>query len=227
MTIASVTGTTLDTSAQKTAVAGQKLNENFTQFLTLLTTQLQNQDPMNPMDSSEFTQQLVQYSLVEQQINTNAKLDSLTTLSMNSSLSLAINYVGKDITYTSAEMNFDGAAPVDVSYNLAKTASKATAQIFDADGALVYTKTIDAGSGTHSFTWDGSLTDGGTAAAGTYSIKINAPDAETGEAGTVTTAVSGLVRGVESQDGVPFLLVGDRSVALGNVINTSLPKTGA
>src|SRR4029077_4301011 len=103
-----LTATGAQKSAQTTQVGQQELSSNFSQFLRLLTTQLQHQDPMNPMDSSQFTQQLVEYSQVEQQLSTNAKLDNLTTLSMNSALSLALGYVGKDITYTSTDMNFDG-----------------------------------------------------------------------------------------------------------------------
>jgi flagellar basal-body rod modification protein FlgD len=220
-----VTGTVADTSATKTNASQQELASNFSEFLTLLTTQLQNQDPLNPMDSNEFTQQLVQYSQVEQQLNTNSKLDNLTTLSMNSSLSLALGYVGKDITYTSSEMNFDGSTPVNISYNLASAAGTSTASIYDENGDLVDTINIDGSTGTHNFTWDGSLTDGGTAGEGTYSVKINALSASDNTAISVTTAVTGQVRGIESQDGVPYLLVGDRSVNLGNVINTSLHTT--
>ncbi len=220
-----VTGTSLAASANKTTAAGQELSSNFSQFLKLLTTQLKNQDPLNPMNSSKFTEQLVQYSQVEQQLGTNAKLDNLTTLSMNSSLSLALGYVGKDITYTSAEMNYDGTTPVGVSYNLATAAKTATANILDANNNVIATKAVDPGTGTHNFTWDGTLADGTKASAGTYSVNINAPDATSGKAETVTTAVTGLVRGVENQNGVPSLLVGARSISLGNVINTSLPGT--
>jgi flagellar basal-body rod modification protein FlgD len=217
-----VTATAATTSADKTDASRAQLAGNFSQFLHLLTTQLQNQDPMNPMDSSQFTQQLVEYSQVEQQLNTNSKLDNLTTLAMNSSLSLALGYVGKDITYTSTEMNFDGSNPVKISYNLPKTASTATVDIYDADGDLVATMPADGSTGTHSVTWDGALTDGGTAPSGTYSLKVNALDATDNSAVTATTAVTGTVHGIESQDNVPYLLVGDRSVALGSVINTNV-----
>lgn len=219
-----LTGTAAATSAATTTQGSQELNSNFSQFLTLLTTQLQNQDPLNPMDSAQFTQQLVEYSQVEQQLNTNAKLDNLTTLSMNSTLSLALGYVGKDITYTSAEMNFDGSTPVKINYNLPSTASTATMNVLDESGNVVYSAPVSTTAGVANVEWDGSTNQGTVALPGTYSVQIAAIDG-TGAAESVTTAVTGLVHGVENQDGVPNLLVGDRAVPLGNVINASTPDT--
>ncbi len=221
-----LTGTVAQKSAQDTQAGQQELSSNFSQFLKLLTTQLQNQDPLNPMDSAQFTQQLVEYSQVEQQLNTNSKLDNLTTLSQNSSLSLALGYVGKQVTYTSAEMNFDGSTPVDISYNLPTTAGTAVANVTDeSTGNVIDSFPVSGTSGNNKVTWDGKNSSGTTVAAGTYSIQIAATDAKSGSAETVTTAVSGLVSGVESQDGAPALLVGARSVPLGNVIDTSLPSS--
>ena len=221
-----ITGTAASTSAGKTTAASQEVSSNFSEFLNLLTTQLQNQDPLSPMDSSQFTQQLVEYSQVEQQISTNSKLDSLTTLSQNQTLSLALGYVGKDITYTSSEMNFDGSAGVKVSYNMPATSAAPTAGIYDSQGNLVDTVNLDGSVGTHNFTWNGATTDGGTAPAGTYTLKVTALD-EKNAAQTVSTAVTGHVSGIESQDSVPYLLVGARSIGLGSVIDTSVPSTAA
>lgn len=223
-----LTGTVAQKSAQTTQAGQQELSSNFSQFLKLLTTQLQNQDPLNPMDSAAFTQQLVEYSQVEQQLNTNSKLDNLTTLSQNSSLSLALGYVGKQITYTSAEMNFNGSTPVDVSYNLPTTAGTAVANVTDeATGNVIDSFPVSGTSGNNKVTWDGKNSSGTAVAAGTYSIQIAATDSKSGTLETVTTAVSGLVSGIESQDGVPALLVGARSVPLGNVIDTSLPPAAS
>lgn len=219
---ATITGTSASAAAQTTQAGQQELSSNFSQFLTLLTTQLQNQDPLNPMDSTQFTQQLVEYSQVEQQLDTNSKLDNLTSLSMNSTMSLALGYVGKDITYTSSDMNWDGSTPITVDYNLASTAASATMNITDSSGDVVYTAPVSGASGTTSTTWNGVESDGSTAPAGTYSVNIAALDS-TGNAVTSTTAVTGLVRGVESQDGTPTLLVGDRSVAISNVIDVADP----
>lgn len=211
-------------NAQKTSQAGIGLAKDFTQFLTLLTTQLQNQDPLNPMDSSEFTNQLVQFSQVEQAINTNQKLDSLVSLQLAGMHGAALSYVGMDITYVSADMNYDGSTPIDIHYGLAENASVSKMNVFDDEGNLVYTAEAPGTAGSNKMTWDGTLTDGGKAGPGTYSVRIDALNSE-GNPISVTTAVTGRVRGIESQDGIIFLLVGERAITLGNVINATVPQT--
>ncbi len=211
------------TQTQKTATQSIKLAEDFTQFLTLLTTQLQNQDPLSPMDSTEFTNQLVQFSQVEQSINTNQKLDDLLALQLGSISSVALGYVGMDITYTSAEMNWDGTEPVEVSYGLAAQASVAKVNVYKEDGTLVRSMDAPKSPGAQSVTWDGKDNNGNVMAAGTYSVKVEAADKDS-KPMTVSTAVNGNVRGIESQDGVVYLLVGERAIALGSVINASVPK---
>lgn len=213
-------------NAQKTANAGMKLAEDFTQFLTLLTTQLQNQDPLNPMDSTEFTNQLVQFTQVEQAINTNQKLDHMVQMQLSSMTNMALGYVGLDITYPSVELAFDGETPSKITYSLAEEAREAYINIRDENGVLVYNGPVPRDVGTKHFEWDGRNKDGGIAPAGTYSFTI---DAVNGQEKPIqaSTAVNGRVRGVETQNGVPFLLVGDRAVPVGNVINAVQPKTAA
>jgi len=213
------------TDAQKTNQSGFKLAEDFSQFLTLLTTQLQNQDPLNPMDSSEFTNQLVQFSQVEQAINGNQKLDSLVNLQLASISSVALGYVGMDVMYRSADMNYDGETPVQVNYGLSEDAFKAEVNIFDEAGSLVYSEDVPKTVGAHEFVWDGSHIGGGQVEPGTYSVHIDAFDKNDKVIDT-STVVSGRVRGIESQDGLIFLLIGERAVALGNVINATVaPET--
>ncbi|AGH98455.1 flagellar hook assembly protein FlgD [Micavibrio aeruginosavorus] len=221
-------------SAASTQTQSIKLAEDFSQFLTLLTTQLQNQDPLNPMDSTEFTNQLVQFSQVEQAINTNQKLDDLLSLQLGSISSVALGYVGMDVTYTSAEMNWDGAKPVDIFYNMESDASVAKINIYDEEGELVRSMEAPRTSGYHEVQWDGKDNSGQALPVGTYTVKVDAADLDGKPMEKITTAVSGNVRGIESQNGVIFLLVGERAVALGNVIQaktapettTPVPDTG-
>jgi flagellar basal-body rod modification protein FlgD len=217
-----VTLTGAANNANKTVNAQQSLNTDFTQFLTLLTTQLQNQDPLNPMDSSEFTNQLVQFSQVEQQINSNQKLDNLVSLQMSNATSAALGYVGLDITYASAELNYDGAKPVTINYGMGTEAKTSQVNIFDEEGTLVYSGPAAKDVGPHEFVWDGTTTDGLPVDPGTYSVVISAVD-DTGAAIDVATAVSGRVHGIESQNGVVTLLVGNRAVPVSNVINAKVP----
>lgn len=208
--------------AQKTQQSGLKLADDFSQFLTLLTAQLQNQDPLNPMDSSEFTNQLVQFSQVEQAINSNQKLDALVNLQLASISSVALGYVGMDVMYRSADMNYDGVNNVKINYALSQDAFSSKINVFNEQGNVVYTADVPKTVGAHEFVWDGSQTGGGKVPPGTYTVSIDAFDSNNKVIET-STVVSGRVRGIESQDGVIFLLIGERAVALGNVINATLP----
>lgn len=219
-----VTGAMQD--ARKTQQQSAKLAEDFDQFLILLTTQLQNQDPLNPMDSTEFTNQLVQFSQVEQSINTNQKLDDLVSLQLGSVSSVALGYVGLDVNYISSEMTYDGTNPVKVSYALEENALEAAINIYNESGELVFTDTVSNDVGAHEFVWDGTHMGGGAVEAGTYSVSIDALDPE-GAAIDTSTVVSGHVRGIESQNGVVYLLIGERAVPLGQVINATLPQQAA
>lgn len=212
-------------NAGKTSAAGLKLAEDFTQFLTLLTTQLQNQDPLNPMDSTEFTSQLVQFTQVEQAINTNQKLDNMVQMQLSSLQGMALNYVGLDITYPSVELAYEG-GKAKITYALPEEAAEAKIFIRDENNAVVHTANVSREAGTKYYEWDGTLDGGGKAKAGTYSFTIDAVSA-TGQSIIASTAVNGRVRGVETQNGVPYLLVGDRAVPVGNVINAVIPKTAA
>lgn len=206
------------TAQQQTTLAG-----DFNQFLTLLTTQLQNQDPLSPMDSTEFTNQLVQFSQVEQQINSNAKLDNLVALQLSSISTVALGYVGMDISYVSSDMNYDGSTPIDINYALASEGVTTKVNIYDEDENLVYSGNAPGNTGTNKFTWDGKDSNGNAVEAGTYTVKIDAVDKD-GAAIDNSTVVSGHVKGIETQDGVVYVLVGDRAVALASIINATKPE---
>lgn len=212
--------TAIDQQSKTDAASGQ-LATDFNDFLILLTVQLQNQDPLSPMDTTEFTNQLVAFAGVEQQINTNQKLDSLVALGLGSALGSAQSYVGKEISYVSSEFNHTG-MPSKIKYSLASEAVTSKISIYDESGKVVYSAEAGKTAGVHNFVWDGSLTAGGKAAPGTYEVKIDALDIN-GEAIQATSVVSGVVRGTETQNGQIFVLVGDRAVALQNVLNTNNP----
>jgi flagellar basal-body rod modification protein FlgD len=223
----SVTTTTdLAYQADRTAQQRISLADDFTQFLTLLTTQLQNQDPLSPMDSTEFTNQLVQFSQVEQQINSNQKLDSLLQLQMASISSVALGYVGMDVSYLSAEMNFDGTEPVTVNYALAEGATVAKMNVYNEDEELVYSIEAPKSVGKNEIVWTGMTKDGTMAEPGTYTVSIDAANSA-GEPIETTTVVSGRVRGIESQNGLVYLLIGERAVSLATVVNARVPEEAA
>ncbi|MCK6418090.1 MAG: hypothetical protein L6Q57_04015 [Alphaproteobacteria bacterium] len=212
----------------KTASSAQGLAKDFNEFLILLTTQLQNQDPLSPMETNEFTQQLIGFTQVEQQINLNSKLDAMVSLQLGNNMGAALNYVGKQISYVSSEMHFDGAEPVKITYAYNGQAAASKIRILDEAGKVVYEADASTAAGKNEFVWDGRTKDGAVAKSGTYQIKIDALDINKNGV-TSTVVVTGRVRGVESQDGLMFLLVGDRAVSMGNVLNaadTGNSKTG-
>lgn len=211
-------------NALNTQTQSIKLTNDFGDFLRLLTTQLQNQDPLNPMDSNEFTNQLVQFSQVEQAINTNKKLDDMLSLQLASISNVALGYVGMEITYTSGEAHWDGTKDIRINYALTTDAKIAKINIYDENGTLVRNMDAPKSTGAHKVEWDGKDNNGNTVPVGTYSIKVDAADNQDKPI-SVTSAVSGTVRGIESQNGVIFLLVGERAVALGNVIQATQNPT--
>jgi len=208
--------------ASKTGASTVKLAEDFQQFLTLLTTQLQNQDPLSPMDSTEFTNQLVQFTQVEQQINTNQKLDNLVAMQLASVSTVALGYVGMDISYIGSEMNYDGTKPVKVTYALANEAVTSKINVYDEDGLLIYSADAPKDTGMNEVTWTGKKTNGDPVPAGTYTVKIDAVDKD-GKAIENSTVVTGHVDGIETQNGVVYVLVGDRAVPIASIVNARIP----
>lgn len=219
VTISSALNQQANTEQASTGLAG-----DFSQFLQLLTIQLQNQDPLSPMETNEFTNQLVAFTSVEQQINSNQKLDSLIALQLGNSIGSAISYVGNEISYVSSEFNYDGTNANTIKYSLNDQAVESTLRVLDENGSIVYETSAATAVGQNEFVWNGELSGGGTAAPGTYSIAIDALD--TNDAGVGSTiVVNGLVSGVETQNGQVFAIVGERAVALGNVLSVNLPST--
>ncbi len=124
--------------ASQNASSAQELSGNFDTFLQLLTTQLQNQDPLSPMDSNQFTQQLVEFSQVEQQINTNSNLQTLISLQQGGSASGAVSYLGKTVTISNGNASLMGGTAT-WNYGLAASSAATTLTVTDSNGNTVYT----------------------------------------------------------------------------------------
>lgn len=217
--------TALDQQSQTNAASSQ-LAEDFSQFLNLLTVQLQNQDPLSPMDTTEFTNQLVAFTGVEQQINTNQKLDSLVALQLGNVMGSALGYVGLEASYVSSEFFSDGENPSTINYALNGTAVEATIRILDESGSQVFEAQAEKSAGSHEFIWDGLDSFGNPVEPGTYEVRIDALDSNDA-AVTATTVVEGTVRGVETQNGSIFLLIGERAVSVGNILSVNEPEAAA
>lgn len=209
--------------ALRTTEQAVTLAEDFTQFLQLLTTQLQNQDPLSPMDSNEFTNQLVQFSQVEQSINSNAKLDNLVSLQLTNAATSALGYVGLDVSYVSAEIALEEGQGTTIRYSLSDPAAISKINIYNEENQLVYSGDAEKGAGVYTFEWDGKDLLGEQAPAGTYVVAVDALDIEENVIET-TTVVTGRVKGIEQQDGIIFALVGERAVPITSILNAVTPQ---
>lgn len=188
------------------------LAENFDNFLTILTTQLQHQDPLSPLDSNEFTSQLVQFTGVEQQVLQNQNLEQLIELQQQGQSVAATSYIGKIVEAAgNTNMLIDGGATY--SYILPESAETAVLRIFDSSGDLVAQENVEATAGIHDFEWDGTTLLGGTAPDGPYSFAVTALDADENPI-TVTHRILGRVTGVSFEDDKTVLGIGEVGVPL-------------
>jgi flagellar basal-body rod modification protein FlgD len=203
-------------NAAQTAQSRQTLSGNFDTFLKLLTTQLQNQDPLEPLDSTKFTEQLVSYSQVEQQINTNSKLSSLLAVATTSLGANAVSYLGKvALTADSTSSLVNGAA--EWRYNVPAGATSVQLSISDANGNVVRTLAGETGSGAHDFAWDGMNSAGTQLADGQYRLTVTAKDVN-GDSLTPTVSGVGLVKEIDMSGSEPLLTIGSRVVSLTSII---------
>jgi flagellar basal-body rod modification protein FlgD len=166
-------------SAQSTAnTARASLGTNFETFLQLLTAQIQNQDPLSPMDTNQFTEQLVQFSQVEQQIQMNEQLGSLVSVSRTSHTSSALGYLGRSVQVESNTLAVGASGGGSWDLVFPEPAQQATARVLDAGGRVVFETQLGATSGQRSFAWDGVASNGRAAQAGVYRLSIEARGAE-------------------------------------------------
>lgn len=219
--MATVSTTSLASLATSTTDAKKKAADTYNQFLQLLTTQLQNQDPLDPMQSEEFTNQLVQFSQVEQAIIGNEKLDTLLTQVSNNQLGQSLSYIGKDVYYKGTSIYNEG-QPMKVGYAIEGEPKSASLRIIDKNGQVVRTLSLPQGSASGNITWDGKDEFGVAAAANqNYTVRVDALSAEDKSLKTYT-GVPAHVEGVETLEGVLYLaLNGDRRIDASTVLSIS------
>ncbi|MGN0913496.1 MAG: flagellar hook assembly protein FlgD [Alphaproteobacteria bacterium] len=208
----SINGYTQTGTTQTTTAASQQLSADMNTFLTLLTTQLRYQDPLDPMDTAEFTNQLVQYSAVEQSIQTNTKLDKLLSMNMSNLGAQAVSYIGKVAQVLGDVMPLEN-GQAKATYTLDKNVVTATISVKDVNGKIVYSEQGKITAGTHEFTWDGKDSNGNQLEDGAYQIVVstNVPSGET--SASVMTTVFGKVTGVASDDNGVYVGLGDAVTA--------------
>lgn len=210
MPITGVTDIRTDNSSSSVK-AGGELGKN--EFLKLLVAQLQAQDPLDPVSSSEFISQLAQFSSLEQLQSINDKLDDLTP-----KISGAANIIGREIEALGNQVMVEGGVAGDIYFELADAATGVYATISDSNGA--YIRSIPTGplsAGNQMVTWDGTDDNGNTVPDGTYTVELQAVGTN-GNAVEATPLIKGKVTGAIFEDGMTYLLLGDNAIPLSNVI---------
>jgi len=214
--IASALGTTSSTSSSSDT-ATSKLAKNFDNFLKLLTTQLQYQDPLSPMDANQFTTQLVQFTQVEQSVKMNNQIESLIKVERASQALSAVTFIGTDVEAKGDQIPFNGTDPVTWHYNLAQSAQSVTLSIENSQGRMVRLISGEKAVGRHDLVWDGKDATGKLVPSGTYTLKVSA----TGERNAlIETSVTreGRVSAVSTtSDGIQLFL-GDVEFSLDDVL---------
>jgi flagellar basal-body rod modification protein FlgD len=206
-------------------VSAKKLSEDFDTFLTLLTSQLENQDPLEPLSSEQFTQQLVQFSQVEQQIATNEQLESMVSLSLAAQHGALVDYIGKSVEGVSDRARLqDGEATWQ--FDVAGEPERLSVLILNEQNRAVRATQISGEAGLNSFTWDGRDDSGNPMPDGVYRLSIAASDGDGGEL-PVTVRALGPVDGVEVVNGVAQLSVNGAVLPLVDVTSVQgIPLDG-
>ncbi len=211
---AAAASSSASTSSTSGASALSSLSGNMNSFLQMLMTQLQNQDPTSPMDPNAFTTELVQFSGVQQQINTNSSLTQLIQLTQGSEMLQASSIVGKTVALKSTQVPLqNGSASLQFT---APAAEPVTISVFNSSGTAVRSVSLQANSGSNSWTWNGTSDAGTSLPDGPYTVAVLG-----GPTGTAPSAlpftVNGTVTGVSTSNNAVQLQLGAMQTSMGNV----------
>ena len=210
-----------------TNVAG-KSNLGKEDFLNLLVTQLRYQDPMEPMQDSDFVAQLAQFSSLEQLSNINTSLDYSTQLdyilSQTIANTMATTIIGKEVVADGNSIYHQYETDSRLHFDLDADARDVEINIYDKAGTLVRTITEqDLDSGKNYIVWDGKDNSGSNVAGGEYTFDVEAKDAE-GEPIGANTRLVGIVESVRYEDGKGYLIVGGQQIDMSDILEINLPS---
>jgi flagellar basal-body rod modification protein FlgD len=218
MTVSAIGDSTSSTNSLYSA-SSQTLDKD--DFLKLLVTQLQNQDPLNPADSTEFVTQLAQFSSLEQLQNVNSNIQVLQLFEQSINNSQAVTFVGKTIKASGSMFELGTGETYEVQYQLGEDAAKVYVNILDETGTAVKKIEMDAlSAGSQSVVWDGTDENGNPVPAGTYSFSVQAQN-EDGEAMSTAAYVEETVTGVSYHDGSTYLLANDIEIPYSAIIEVT------
>lgn len=217
---------TSSTQSSENAAATQSLTENFDNFLLMLTTQLQHQDPLSPTDATEFTNQLVQFSQLEQSISQTDKIEDLIALQQAAESLGAVSFLGKTVEVKSdLTLLEDGEAKF--SYDMPEGATNASIAILDSDGKIVTTFSGDTEPGNHETVWDGKDDQGILQSDGPYTVVVSAVDADDIPFEDIAVYFTGIADEVWQFEGQTYVTVGPLDVPLDRILSVKLPQTSS
>lgn len=212
------------TPASASSVTGQSANplaslsSNFGDFLNLLMTQLKNQDPTSPMDANSFTSELVEFSSVEQQINTNSSLTQLIQLTQASDVTQSSAILGKQVTVQSSQIPLqNGSGSLNFT---APTAEPVTITVQGASGNTLRQVTVNAAQGSNTWNWNGATGSGQTLPDGAYTVAVTSGIAGASATGLPFTVV-GTATGVTTQNNTVNLQLGALSVPFSSITSVA------
>jgi len=216
-TTTGVSGNTqLDTAIQSSLGTNEV---TFDTFLKLLVTQLKNQDPLNPLEGTEFTGQIAQFSSLEQQINTNTYLKDLVEQRDYAQQTVAAGYIGKEILGAGDEFTKGADGEVSFGYSLEKTAANVEISIVNTEtGKVVETINADPTAGSHMLSWDGKDDDGNAQPAGTYRVLVKAQDKDGNVVASSALTYGTVTSALNDQGSASVLLADGRQIALSDVL---------
>jgi flagellar basal-body rod modification protein FlgD len=204
-----------NSAAAANALANTQIAGNFQSFLQLLTTQLQNQNPLSPLDTNQFTQQLVEFAGVQQQINTNDSLATLVSLQQTAQSTQALGFVGHTAVVkgnTAALTNSQATWELNIPSN-----STVNISIASSNGQTVFAGTFPASAGKNQpFNWNGKDNNGNQLPDGNYTLTATAKDSA-GNAVAVTTQVEGVVASVDLTQSPPLLSIGGQTFTVNQI----------
>ena len=213
---------TVSTGSVSNALDNTEIASNFTTFLQLLTTQLKNQNPLDPLDTNQFTQQLVEFAQVEQQMKSNDQLSSLVSLEKSAQATTALAYVGATVVVDGSTAQLTNST-ANWSLNVSKP-STATVAIKDSTGQNVYTGTVAVNPGTQNFTWNGRGNDGRVWPDGAYTLTATAVDANQ-QSVAISTEVQAVVDSVDLTQDTPQLSINGQNYTLDKIKRIVRPTT--
>lgn len=221
MTVISPASTTTPqtlASATSAANAPSKvtIGADLNMFLKLLTTQMQNQDPLNPMDSTQYTQQLVQYSQVEQTVQQSSTLKDILASLTNQTMAQAAGFIGKDAEFNSAVAGL-GAKSASWTYSAEVPVATGKMEITNAAGVVVDSRTVSLNGRRGDYSWDGTLANGSKAPTGSYTLSMTAQNAA-GATVPVTVHSVGTVGGINAINGGITLDVNGAQMPIGVLV---------